>query len=76
MLTFNNRFYWFGRNLLGFVLFVTCIIPYFLWIFIIDLFRALHTLTIDLFRAFHILLMSDGSSVIGFPWEWDWRPRR
>jgi len=51
------RLYYFGRNLIALVLQVIFILPYIL---------------IGLFICLKDVLIADGSTILSFPWEWDW----
>lgn len=52
------RLYWFGRNLIAFLLFLIATPFSIIWSIIL---------------AIRILFITNGSEVIGFPWEWNWR---
>ncbi len=53
-MTFNDRCYWFFRNLLAFLLFVFCFPIY---------------IIIDFLKVAKILFNTSGSEIITFPWE-------
>ena len=55
----TDRLYWFFRNLSAFILLL--VFSPFYWVI---------NLTIALIK---VLIVTDGSSIIAYPWEWNWR---
>lgn len=59
---FKDRLYWFSRNLMAFVLVILLAPIYFTWYMVSSIAGDIMTLTV-----------TDGSEVIGWPHEWDWK---
>lgn len=53
----TDRLYWFARNLAAFILQTICVPFFVLYMWI---------------RSIQTLFITDGSELLGFPWETDW----
>lgn len=57
MLSLEDKFYWFIRNLWAYTLFWLVLIPFTLW---------------TILKTTRIMFIIDGSETIAWPWEWRW----